>query len=126
MDPTNLTLDNDFLRLPRLLGDGPVVEFTEPIGTPAPPPARGWTRKPHLLAGRSIGSPACAGMDPSMTSIAFAASWLPRLRGDGPSDGGFFFVGSLAPPPARGWTQMVEFRRQRRSGSPACAGMDPD
>ena len=50
---------------------------------------------------------------------------LPRTRGDGPGDTSCSAVRISAPPHARGWTPLPEFRRSPAAGSPARAGMDP-
>ena len=54
-----------------------------------------------------------------------AAAWLPRIRGDRPSDGALDVVGGEAPPHPRGSTLAALLRHGIRRGSPASAGIDP-
>ncbi len=110
--------------LPRARGDGPwsVRDIADPDA--APPRSRGWTRVEDASERRSCGSPALAGMDPTGTSDAACAVWLPRARGDGPEAIARVAVGALAPPRSRGWTRADREGRHPTSGSPALAGMD--
>ncbi len=112
-------------RLPRARGDGPAPYWSRPLRAAAPPRTRGWTLTAAPPPPGSPGSPAHAGMDLCSRVFAYAASWLPRARGDGPSAPAARQAGLLAPPRTRGWTDRPRRRPRRRRGSPAHAGMDP-
>ena len=116
------------LGLPRPRGDGPLVDAMLADAAAAPPPTRGWTVEPARQPPLQAGSPAHAGMDPSLVPDAeferrlprprgdgpFArrlrpwqavlGAGLPRPRGDGPRPLPGWPVGAEAPPPTRGWT----------------------
>jgi len=71
------------------------------------------------------GSPARAGIDPSVGSANGPSSGLPRTRGDRPARDGVGAAERRAPPHARGSTQIQHPHRRLLSGSPARAGIDP-
>ncbi len=74
------------------------------------------------------GSPAPAGMDPSLAACDGIAQGLPRTRGDGPPPALSVAMPHTAPPHPRGWTLLGSHAgrlRLRLRGSPAPAGMDP-
>jgi hypothetical protein len=125
MDPRSERSSRYKRRLPRLRGDGPYPETTTPTIGAAPPPARGWTLSGSGAEHCSVGSPACAGMDPWHGDGRTAPLRLPRLRGDGRSTTSLNGKAGRAPPPARGWTSERRISRLCGVGSPACAGMDP-
>ncbi len=91
--------------LPRTRGDGPDQQGASRHQDGAPPHPRGWTRGRAGKAGSGRGSPAPAGMDPTLVCRAITPVRLPRTRGDGPCV----------------HNEIVE----TMGGSPAPAGMDP-
>ncbi len=110
---------------PRPRGDGPADERISLRQAMVPPPTRGWSqhRARHCL--RRRGSPAHAGMVPSVTREIPSTARFPRPRGDGPA-GGFRGLGQcLVPPPTRGWSLRLLVYHIAPSGSPAHAGMVP-
>ncbi len=125
MDPFGIDRSDSPHGLPRPRGDGPAFAFADQPGNMAPPPTRGWTRKPRGVVPMKAGSPAHAGMDPSPRRPAGRPRRLPRPRGDGPR--GLRIPQSFheAPPPTRGWTRDADHDWRRDGGSPAHAGMDP-
>ncbi len=112
-------------RLPRVRGDGPSASVVPARIAGAPPRARGWTPRPLARLAQRVGSPACAGMDPSVTRATTSGLRLPRVRGDGPAESITTGTVAKAPPRARGWTRPQRARYELLGGSPACAGMDP-
>ena len=69
---------------PRTRGDGPATPPTETLPPPVPPHPRGWSPRPDG-GGRSCGgSPAPAGMVPSVRCGPRRRRRFPRTRGDGP------------------------------------------
>ncbi len=70
--------------LPRRRGDGPEISAGDEIRVEAPPQARGWTLCVDLRPEVHPGSPAGAGMDPSVLFGRLDLAGLPRRRGDGP------------------------------------------
>ncbi len=93
-------------RLPRLRGDGPHIGISASQHRSGSPAYAGMDPRRPCAAIPDTGSPAYAGMDPSATPMQMAFSRLPRLRGDGPSNGLARLSLKLAPPPTRGWTQF--------------------
>ncbi len=85
MDPFRASATARDSRLPRLRGDGPLSRAHSRKAREASPPARGWTRRLAAEIDVTNGFPACAGMDPPGCRRSAPPSWLPRLRGDGPS-----------------------------------------
>ena len=63
MDPERSRNSTSTPGLPRLRGDGPTGYDSNFSHSSAPPPTRGWTRRPVRLAAGEAGSPAYAGMD---------------------------------------------------------------
>ncbi len=107
-------------------GDRPSSAGTVARRNRAPPRARGSTypRPPGTI--RRAGSPACAGIDPSVkTASAWRSAAPPRARGDRPSSPGTGLDSWRAPPRARGSTPARVLFKALRRGSPACAGIDP-
>ena len=111
--------------LPRMRGDGPTLSALHGREVPAPPHARGWTPHRSQPSAGQPGSPACAGMDPTALPAACRSRRLPRMRGDGPHRARHRTVRGRAPPHARGWTRRNARATRYDTGSPACAGMDP-
>jgi hypothetical protein len=110
--------------LPRTRGDGPQLYLAILALIPAPPHTRGWTpRMPEYSAARS-GSPAHAGMDPSVPTGTVTSGGLPRTRGDGPYGTNCDNDETQAPPHTRGWTRHPIIPAHHGPGSPAHAGMD--
>ena len=124
MDPTRTRRRHSPVWLPRTRGDGPSSRLESACTKSAPPHARGWTEQARCGTPAGRGSPARAGMDREVSDAAWASSWLPRTRGDGPLGKSKVFRGLAAPPHARGWTPGRHRRRLRHDGSPARAGMD--
>ena len=91
----------------------------------APPHTRGWTLDVRRHQGLRGGSPAHAGMDPSMKRVTGGKQRLPRTRGDGPAAGRATARIFPAPPHTRGWTRYRTQLGRGCQGSPAHAGMDP-
>ncbi len=112
--------------LPRTRGDGPDQQGASRHQDGAPPHPRGWT--PGACGGstRGAGSPAPAGMDPTLVcraitpvrlprtrgdgpcvhnEIVETMGGLPRTRGDGPHEVGTLLARLAAPPHPRGWTR---------------------
>ena len=112
-------------RLPRTRGDGPQSPPTIRPQRAAPPHTRGWTLIGKFKADDGRGSPAHAGMDPTLALSSSTVNRLPRTRGDGPVPprGDVGVVG--APPHTRGWTRQFGDAGRNAAGSPAHAGMDP-
>ena len=88
---------------PRSRGDGPDYDVIAIAGVKAPPLARGWTPA-SCLCNRHLGSPARAGMDPSLAARPARTDGSPARAG-------------MDPP-----TRRVV---QGQGGSPAHAAMDP-
>ena len=125
MDPVDRKRRTRRPGLPRLRGDGPVIETVTKLQERAPPPTRGWTRRMTTAMIAGEGSPAYAGMDPLRPCWMRGKCWLPRLRGDGPPISLLGRKVRKAPPPTRGWTQKDASNEHAIMGSPAYAGMDP-
>ncbi len=111
--------------LPRGRGDGPVDTSIHGGTRTAPPRSRGWTVRTRRDSSTCSGSPAVAGMDPTVITTSPASSGLPRGRGDGPVWLTEESVRAEAPPRSRGWTSRRPQPCTRSGGSPAVAGMDP-
>ena len=62
---------------------------------------------------REDGSPAFAGMDPSLDATVQFDGRLPRVRGDGPLRGSLRSCSLRAPPRSRGWTRARGGARRR-------------
>ena len=86
MDPLPRRVCPPLRRLPRTRGDGPSTFARIQGGHWAPPHTRGWTLPSRGALRVQLGSPAHAGMDPWLTTVATDATRLPRTRGDGPGD----------------------------------------
>ena len=125
MDPKPATHGRSRSRLPRTRGDGPSVHDPRLLALAAPRHTRGWTRYGRRVRRRHAGSPAHAGMDPSVPGRCAGSPRLPRTRGDGPDVSGQDLGAIQAPPHTRGWTLHRGRRIDGPPGSPAHAGMDP-
>ncbi len=112
-------------RLPRVGGDGPDDRAEGDERPRAPPRGRGWTRSDSGGIEERGGSPAWAGMDPSMKGSLRSPSGLPRVGGDGPRALPLHEWVTQAPPRGRGWTPCHRRPCPWCVGSPAWAGMDP-
>ncbi|ACL64143.1 conserved hypothetical protein [Anaeromyxobacter dehalogenans 2CP-1] len=112
-------------RLPRVRGDRPMRERSEPRMSVASPRARGSTRGPACPGPARNGFPACAGIGPSSPRWSSTASRLPRVRGDRPGRTFISTTRSPASPRARGSTVARDAGARARVGFPACAGIDP-
>ena len=113
------------MRLPRTRGDGPNVSLPGAIASLAPPHTRGWTCGLADGVDDDLGSPAHAGMDPSLPTRSPWPPRLPRTRGDGPHPEVGARGPRQAPPHTRGWTPEGKPAGFVGWGSPAHAGMDP-
>ena len=111
-------------RFPRTRGDGP--DRGAAIDPPRwfPPHARGWTVASSSRARDRTVSPARAGMDPGDRRRGLGVRRFPRTRGDGPELLPHPCGPTMFPPHARGWTRDTGVRVDRRTVSPARAGMD--
>ena len=110
---------------PRQRGDGPEWYKWPEDPDLVPPPARGWSRRVVSFPHPPLGSPASAGMVPTIASIAGGCSGFPRQRGDGPFSEIRRLWALSVPPPARGWSLGERRLRVLAIGSPASAGMVP-
>ncbi len=125
MDPAGaLTLASP-RRLPRAGGDGPPARRDRGGHCVAPPRRRGWTRGHAPRTAGARGSPAQAGMDPTVLPPGPHPRGLPRAGGDGPCGAGVRGTRTRAPPRRRGWTLPRGRGPTSWTGSPAQAGMDP-
>ena len=91
--------------LPRMRGDRPLGTYGRRTLKLAPPHARGSTARPARPCRSLRGSPACAGIDRSMTSRGSRCWRLPRMRGDRPCGRSCGTCARTAPPHARGSTR---------------------
>ncbi len=125
IDPGGLVSTLLSHRLPRMRGDRPFDGMAAGAELLAAPHARGSTLKIPVVVAAQIGCPACAGIDPSISSTPTCAPRLPRMRGDRPwpalASGGSI----VAAPHARGSTPRRLTVSQLDGGCPACAGIDP-
>ncbi len=103
MDPSRPSTSCTRRRLPRAGGDGPRTKRAGMAAERAPPRRRGWTRRARALRRRDAGSPAQAGMDPSVARQGPRWAWLPRAGGDGPVHRVLSSGSMQAPPRRRGW-----------------------
>ena len=130
---------------PRTRGDGPPWQAGSLPMHWVPPHPRGWSLRPRWSTGCGSGSPAPAGMVPTLRSGRSSACRFPRTRGDGPfgsgggprrerfprtrGDGPSRLKGIIAetrvPPHPRGWSRDAATRDLDTEGSPAPAGMVP-
>ncbi len=112
-------------RLPRSRGDRPLTQGLPDWSKPAPPLTRGST--PLLLDGglADRGSPAHAGIDPTLPNRSRSPAGLPRSRGDRPGAGRASRPQHEAPPLTRGSTPSAPGVARTCRGSPAHAGIDP-
>ena len=124
MDPSPRRARSRTAWLPRPRGDGPSWTSSTTKPNSAPPPTRGWTDDGRGRGLVGEGSPAHAGMDLTRITRLSGSDWLPRPRGDGPSENAGARSSFAAPPPTRGWTPIDADRLDPLAGSPAHAGMD--
>jgi len=111
--------------LPRSRGDRPHTDYRSPMRSKAPPLTRGSTLSISPPPLTETGSPAHAGIDPSIGWTDPRSAGLPRSRGDRP----YYQQGSpgqvAAPPLTRGSTRGRLHCENGPAGSPAHAGIDP-
>jgi len=93
--------------LPRPRGDAPSCSAAAWSVRTAPPPTRGCTLYVLQFALNVNGSPAHAGMHPSLVSSRQPYAGLPRPRGDAPVCTIFKMCCDMAPPPTRGCTRRA-------------------
>ena len=125
MDRLIIVHNKSITRLPRLRGDGPILQQPLTLRIWAAPPTRGWTLKKHVGVGSGHGCPAYAGMDLDVDRLGLSFRRLPRLRGDGPLGAEVGGIKPQAAPPTRGWTRKNQRPYPSIDGCPAYAGMDP-
>jgi len=90
-----------------------------------PPRTRGCTVTAIGFGATEDGSPAHAGMHPSMSRATTDALRFPRARGDAPSSISSALTDPRVPPRTRGCTLRRGFLPHLLGGSPAHAGMHP-
>ena len=112
-------------RFPRTRGDGPGGWNGTWCLYWVPPHPRGWSRLACTRRQPGSGSPAPAGMVPSITGQAGNISRFPRTRGDGPDLQNTHLLLDKVPPHPRGWSFCAATATKRPRGSPAPAGMVP-
>ena len=123
--PVESARTDTIVRLPRPRGDRPQVRTHETVWSGAPPPTRGSSLRWRLDDAFQSGSPAHAGIVPSLSRPIDPMTRLPRPRGDRPALGRLFRRRSRAPPPTRGSSRHGIGLRALLSGSPAHAGIVP-
>ncbi len=111
---------------PRPRGDGPRLTARAQNSMTVPPPARGWPRPRYPRGWCSRGAPARAGMAPKVGRKPLGPTRCPRPRGDGPYSPSGDYLGTLVPPPARGWPHLARQALGPQGGAPARAGMAHD
>ena len=112
-------------RLPRARGDRPSFSAFCVAVIPAPPRPRGSTSGVDASCCPVGGSPAPAGIDPTVLRGEGKLRGLPRARGDRPCIVGQGEGQMAAPPRPRGSTSRCRGRGRGLRGSPAPAGIDP-
>ncbi len=112
-------------RLPRARGDRP-ASFAGFSPSPVAPPRTRGSTPTHCYHSRSTkGSPAHAGIDPTLLTHSCTLGGLPRARGDRPKRETRKSEYSSAPPRTRGSTRSDLVSANDARGSPAHAGIDP-
>ena len=111
--------------LPRIRGDRPTAFKEQGTSVTAPPHPRGSTRGLDPRRAAAAGSPASAGIDPTVSISSTTRARLPRIRGDRPEVVVPRLGQHLAPPHPRGSTREHPHPLRQRDGSPASAGIDP-
>ena len=117
--------DRRLARLPRMRGDRPHLTVFLPHSHMASPHARGSTQSSPVPGEDALGFPACAGIDLINKGLPHIQQGLPRMRGDRPDAPARGGSGDEASPHARGSTRAIALGVPRRTGFPACAGIDP-
>ncbi len=112
-------------RAPRARGDAPFVRALRRIAEQVPPRARGCALKAKVGALPPHGSPARAGMRPSLRCAATSPTGCPRARGDAPKLIQPVDQLVTVPPRARGCARVNGMSTSAPRGSPARAGMRP-
>ncbi len=125
IDPPSGQPADRLARLPRTRGDRPPEDQQSAEVATAPPHPRGSTLFDIDDRRGIVGSPAPAGIDPTLQRSCRPMLRLPRTRGDRPSSSTLSRTNCQAPPHPRGSTLRVKCSKQQRSGSPAPAGIDP-
>ncbi len=113
------------LRFPRVCGDGPSAVKWAFVLIKVPPRMRGWSLPCLSQHGTASGSPAYAGMVPTMVERNMVATRFPRVCGDGPCLIVWPSSTPLVPPRMRGWSHHHARSERSSHGSPAYAGMVP-
>ncbi len=112
-------------RFPRTRGDGPCGRTPRSWRLRVPPHPRGWSPAVRQRPRRRDGSPAPAGMVPSVVWDFVIIRWFPRTRGDGPRSAVIRTARRRVPPHPRGWSPAPRAIPAGQPGSPAPAGMVP-
>ncbi len=108
---------------PRTRGDGPIRVLEPSAGHGVPPHPRGWSRRLVVRRLDRNGSPAPAGMVPSIKVSSCPTRGFPRTRGDGPPWIASSRITRSVPPHPRGWSRSAPGDTEMTWGSPAPAGM---
>ncbi len=125
IDPTEELPMTGGCWLPRMRGDRPHT-IEEVWGhVLATPYARGSTDVDGYDRRVVRGYPVCAGIDQWQVAVFAQKVWLPRMRGDRPSQTLVHHGSSRATPYARGSTHARRLLPSSRRGYPVCAGIDP-
>ena len=124
IDPAWFFYASTRTRLPRMRGDRPPGPHYRELVLPFTPHARGSTRVFPLHPIDRAVYPACAGIDPHLSSSPNTSLCLPRMRGDRPAQLSSVILAILFTPHARGST--ADFCSSAISSAvyPACAGID--
>ena len=125
MVPTTARRPGARERFPRTRGDGPYYGRILVECTSVPPHTRGWSHGRPQCGPQQCGSPAHAGMVPSLSLNRRTFHRFPRTRGDGPETTDLSTYAKAVPPHTRGWSPSDGRRVRLRIGSPAHAGMVP-
>ena len=125
IDPSLLRARSITPGLLRLRGDRPYKRYATQEEALAPPPARRSTPSTSPVISTSVGSSACAEIDPNSSAPTAAPVRLLRLRGDRPELRSRPLARTAAPPPARRSTPLARRVRRHAMGSSACAEIDP-
>ena len=125
IDPSRYRRARRQFRLPRTRGDRPRMIQAKQEADLAPPHPRGSTPWQDRGGFGCEGSPAPAGIDPTVYYSFANSARLPRTRGDRPRPPRLHPSRDAAPPHPRGSTPLFALPVLHNVGSPAPAGIDP-